>query len=206
MKVLRYLLLALAAVIPFGGFAAETASQAIARVAKTVNDAASLAVKLKITSAGETSDLSMTISRQRFALSSGVIKVWYDGTTQWTYAEKSRELNISEPTAEELLECNPFAILNHYATAYNVRSLKSEQKGITTLELTPKAKSGSSIRRTVVSINSSTHLPTKMIMTMSNGKVLNISITSITKGNALPASTFVYNKQKFPASEVVDLR
>ncbi|MDO4320750.1 MAG: LolA-like putative outer membrane lipoprotein chaperone [Bacteroidales bacterium] len=202
-KVLIILLPALFALGPQAR-AAESATSLLARCAAKVNKSASIDAKFYLTIGQDRYDCHMTIAKQKFTMSTPQMHVWYDGKTQWTYAIESAELSITEPTADELLESNPFAILNHYAKAYTCRLLAAED-GMKRVELAAKSKSAS-VRKAVVTINPKTDLPVKVVMTLSNGRVIAATVTGITTGSAKPASTFIYNKSKFPAKEIIDLR
>lgn len=191
-------------ILIFSGLAANAASAAdlMARCAKALNDAPSLQVNFSLSVGQNTSACSMTIARQRFSLKSPDMMVWYDGATQWTYITSDRELSITEPTAEELMECNPFAIVNHYAKYYNVRAIQGKAN---TVELSPK-QSGASIRRATVTINPDNNLPAAINVTLANGHTFSVKVTSISRGGNIPQSSFVYNKSSHPAATINDLR
>ena len=196
---LTLILIALAAL---SASAASSAEQLMARCAKAVNDAPSLTVAVTLSAGQSTSSCTMIIARQRFTLQSPEMTVWYDGSTQWTYIASDRELSITEPTPDELLECNPFAIVNYYSQLYNVRTVAGSANIV---ELTPK-RAGTSIRRATVTINPDTSLPAAINATLANGHTFSVKVISATRGGNLPASTFIYNKTTHPAVITNDLR
>jgi len=187
---------------PVGVHAAETATQILSKCAAKVNNAPSLTLKFRLEYNGEHSDCTMTLAKQKYRLSASKMEVWYDGITQWTYTTENKELSITEPTPDELLECNPFAILNGFNKIYNCRRLKGQGYQI---ELTPKVK-GSTVKKAVVSIDAKTYIPSKLIVTMSNGHTFSAIVKSSDIGKTVPASTFIYNKAKYPAKTTIDLR
>ncbi len=199
---LSFLIILAILMSPSAASAAETAAQILAKCATKVNNAPALTVKFRLTFGNGHSDCTMTMAKEKYRLSSKEMEVWYDGSTMWTYSTASKELSITDPTDDELLECNPFAILNGVTKVYNAHRLKGQSYEI---ELTAKAK-GSTIRKAVVSINPKTYLPTKLVVTLSNGRTFSAAVTSSAVGKAVPASTFIYNKSKFPAKETIDLR
>lgn len=188
--------------LPAASHAVETASQIIAKCAARVTDAPSLKFKFTLQYGDRTSPCDITIAKQRYRMSSPEMEVWYDGSTQWTYASAQKELSITEPTADELLECNPFAILNHYSKAYNCRRLSDKELKI---EMTAKS-AVTTVRRAVIDIDPATYLPEKMIVTLSNGHTFTATVGSAVAGKALASSYFTYDKAKYPAVETVDLR
>lgn len=63
------------------------------------------------------------LSGASFVFHTPQMSVWYDGKTQWTFLNSSKEVSITEPTAEELSASTPFAILNSYHESYKARRL-----------------------------------------------------------------------------------
>ena len=63
----------------------------------------------------------------RFYLNSGGIQSWFDGTTQWSYLESSEEVNVSNPTPEELQTINPYALLSIYKSGYNYKVYRDQK-------------------------------------------------------------------------------
>lgn len=63
---------------------------------------------------GGTGNGTLLLKGNRFYLNSGGIQSWFDGTTQWSYLESSEEVNVSNPTPEELQTINPYALLSIY--------------------------------------------------------------------------------------------
>lgn len=181
-----------------------SAAQVLDKCAAKINAAPSLTARFTLAAGNDRYACDMTISKQRFHLKMPQMEVWYDGSTQWAYGVASQELSVSEPTADELLESNPFAILNHYSKAYNCRMLKSEGNR-TVVELVPKVPAASSLRKAVVAIDSKTWLPSKITVTLSNGRTFTATIGSITQGRQLPQSRFTFDK-KLKVAETIDLR
>lgn len=147
---------------------------------------------------------SATMAGAKIAMTTPQMCVWYDGTTQWTYITASRELNISEPDAAELLATNPFAILSAGSGEYSCKKL-ADASGKTRLELTP-ADTSAGIAKIQVSVNRSTGWPSDIKVTFTDGRTISLKVDKISAGKAKPASTFRYNKAAYPASEIIDLR
>lgn len=195
-------LLILAAMCSFSASAVDTAEQILQRCADKINKAPSITIKFTLNYGESRSDCQLILSREKYRLSSKDVEVWYDGETQWSYSAADKEVTITDPTPDELLECNPFAIINNYKTAYTFRRLSGEKDEI---ELTAKSKM-SNIRRAVITVNASTGLPSKLIVTMANGRTFTANVSSAVEGKTLPGSTFIYNKVQFPAKTIIDLR
>ncbi len=186
----------------FNANAAENATQILSRCANAVNNAESFEIKFTLKTGNQSSDFEMLISHEKFKLESKDVAVWYNGVTQWTYIKSNQELSITDPTADELMECNPFAILNFYSKKYNARRLAGTGNNI---EMTSK-DSNSTIRKAVITIDSKTYLPTKLNVTLSNGRTMSAVISSIVRGKRQAATAFTYDKTKYPSLETIDLR
>lgn len=147
---------------------------------------------------------SATMSADKYFMTTPVLTVWYDGRTQWTFLKSSGEVSITEPTVEELMASNPFAILSSPADYYKVRMLGDSQ-GCKRVELTPKSKM-SGISKIVVSVRPSTNYPAAITVSFDDGRSVDVVIDNMTSGNAKPLSTFRYDAKRFPATEIIDLR
>ena len=142
----------------------------------------------------------------RFYLNSGGIQSWFDGTTQWSYLESSEEVNVSNPTPEELQTINPYALLSIYKSGYNykytgIKSRNSKQ-GFEVI-LTPENK------QDITSITlfvSQTYQPLYIKVEQSNKSANEIIVTSYQTNQPLDNATFKFDKKKFPNAEVIDLR
>ena len=55
---------------------------------------------------------------EKFHLDCDGIKTWFDGKTQWSYVEENEEVNITEPTRDELMEINPYLLFQSYDKGY----------------------------------------------------------------------------------------
>ena len=145
---------------------------------------------------GGTSNGTLLLKGNRFYLNSGGIQSWFDGTTQWSYLESSEEVNVSNPTPEELQTINPYALLSIYKSGYNYKytGIKSRngKQGFEVI-LTPENK------QDITSI-------TLLKVEQSNKSANEIIVTSYQTTQPLDNATFKFDKKKFPNAEVIDLR
>ena len=75
----------------------------------------------------------------KFVLETPGMKTWFDGTTQWTYLEVNEEVNVSTPTAAELQQINPYALMESYRTGYDL-TLTANHQAKSFYEITLKAQ------------------------------------------------------------------
>lgn len=154
------------------------------------------------TQGGQMSKGTFTISGNRFAIDSPEAKVWYDGQTQWTWSSASGEVNITEPTIEEIAQVNPYAIINSLRSRYKARYLGNPSQR--TVVLTPSMPDPTVMRAEITFGADS--FPSRMKLRMSSGEDLAIRITSVKTGGELPVTTFRFVPSKAPGAEIIDLR
>lgn len=184
--------------------AAQNATQILDKAAANARSAKSLKAAYTIIADGHKQSGTLTIAGDRFIISSPQISSWYDGKTQWTYSTQTGEVNITEPTPEELQQVNPFAIISSFRKLYKASLLKSAagEHRISLTALNPKTD----IKSVVLTLNSSSLYPTDIELTMSNKRKVDIKVNSVSAGLAIPVADFRFDPKKHPGIPVVDLR
>lgn len=185
--------------LPFGICASSPLDATLAKI----NTTKSVSVTFHYNSANAKVPGTLVMQQNRYKASSGNFSVWYDGKTMWVYNAKTKEVNISEPNAEELAQSNPFVILSSASTAYTVKKL-TPANGLSRVMLTPKTKN-TGILRATVSIGRDSW-PKGIDVEFSSGDTMNFVVTKITPGKQLGASTFKFDPKKYAVSETIDLR
>lgn len=101
---------------------------------------------------------SITMCGDRFRLRLFDIQAAYDGHTLYMYAEETDELTLSTPTADELLEANPFLYAKALAAKCNVTERAADDGRTTLVTLTPKDAS-QGITRVTIRVRTADGLP-----------------------------------------------
>lgn len=198
----------LIALIAFGLPAtAETMSgrQIIDRTAEKISKSKAVTVNYTATSPDGTTDGSITIKGDRFYLKSAPMTIWYDGRTQWTYSPSAGEVNVTEPTPDELAQINPLVIISTLRNSYEARTLAAP-KGSLRVELTPRDKKNADITKAVITVNQATMLPREIALDLRSGTPLKLTVNSADTTTDYPITTFTFTKAKCPQAEVIDLR
>ena len=188
--------------------AAIPAREAVTRIARYLTDSRSATVRYTPSTDGDAQPSQIIcIMGDKFKINSKEMAVWYDGKTQWTYIARNKEVNVTEPTPEELAEINPLLILGTLQSHYQATYLKSDSQN-PILELTPKPGSEGAlpIAKLIIKYNATDFSPVDLKVEFDAGNSLDIHVTSVTKGINYPPSTFVFKKELFPGAEIVDLR
>ena len=68
---------------------------------------------------------SIRLKGDKFLLETEGVTTWFDGRTQWSYLASSDEVNVSEPTLEELQSINPYSWLSLYKQDYKLKVAKT---------------------------------------------------------------------------------
>ncbi len=207
----RYLaILPLVLLCALAAAAADTAASLLEKCAGKLFGPPAVSARFTLrTVQGEELTGTVVMARESFRLSSPELKIWFDGRTQWTAMAALKEVNVTEPMAEELLSSNPFAIISGYAGRYNARLLpvaKGAAAGVREVELTPRNAATSDIRRAVVAIDTRTHWPRRIVVTMASGATASAAVSDCRTLAQQPRSTFTFKAADLPGYEVVDLR
>lgn len=184
--------------------ATPTAAQLLAQAVEQIKKSPSLQATFRASTSDGSAQGSILLSGNRFKLDTDEFTTWFDGRTQWAYSPRTGEVNISEPTFEELAQINPFAVIGSLKDGYNARRVNAP-KGSDRLELTPKHKGGD-YSKVTLTLNAATHYPSAIEIVATDGARINIAVTSVKAGKMPDASTFRFNRSLYPRAEIVDLR
>ena len=147
---------------------------------------------------GGTGNGTLLLKGNQFYLNSGGIQSWFDGKTQWSYLESSEEVNVSNPTPEELQTINPYALLSIYKNGYNYKyagtKSRNGKQGFEVI-LTPENK------QDITSITlfvSQTYQPLYIKVEQNNKSANEIIVTSYQTNQPLDNATFKFDKKEIP--------
>lgn len=200
---LLYIIFAILTLGCINAKAAPTATSILDKTAATFTRPASVTVKFKMAGA-DNGQGTLTMSHDKFALKTAGISIWYNGKTQWALQHKTHEVNLTEPTPDELVESNPFALISSYKANYNV-SLLNSTKDYYHIQLSAKRRHAQ-IKRAVLTVSRTNHALKSIDATLSDNSTLTVHVTSFTPGKALPANTFEFNKSSHRGVKLIDLR
>lgn len=148
------------------------------------------------------------IKGNMFKLSMEDMDIWFDGKTQWVLMKGVNEVNISNPTNEELATISPLALLNTYKSSYSLQNAKSATvngSAVHEVAMTPTLKS-SDIKQLTVSIDKKNNTLVQVKTSMKNGMNSIINISNYNANNNFSDLIFKFDKAKYPKAEIIDLR
>lgn len=152
---------------------------------------------------------TIQLKGEKFVLKTSEVITWFDGTTQWSYVMKNDEVNVSNPTQEELQQINPYTFLYMYQKgfSYKLGTVKTFQgKAVWEVILTAKNKK-QELERITLYVTKDAYEPL-FILLKQRGQPTSNEITVMSYQTRLnyPDSVFTFDKKQYPNAEVIDLR
>lgn len=197
----RYIIFILS-ILPLFVYAQNSvkAKEILDKTAMTLQNGAGIEATFHGTQSG-----TIIMDGEKFHLDCDEIKTWFDGKTQWSYVEENEEVNITEPTRDELMEINPYLLFQSYDKGYGY-----QYKGFNTLKgikgyeikLIPE-ESG---RPNITLVISDQYIPMYMILEQDKNHSFEFSVSSYQINQKYDKETFRFNPQKYPHAEIIDLR
>lgn len=184
--------------------AAPSAAKVVSQAVQKLKSEKSVEAEFTVRSGNNSTNGSITIANRMFTLKSPDGSTWYDGKNLWSYSPSTNEVNLSEPTPQELAEINPFSFIATLQSAYTYRLLQSPA-GTRCVEFNLKKNENLNITKAVITFDDTTHFPKKIVLTIDR-RVLTVTVTKISSGQTLPVSLFKFSADKYPGAEVIDLR
>ena len=182
----------------------QTAMKVLDQAATKFKTAGSLTIGYTFSMNGQQGSGTIQMSGQKFRNDLGDHIVWFDGKTMWTLVKANEEVNVTEPTAQEISAMNPYAFVSMYKNGYSASFGKSTNQ-YHEIILTPTTKKGGA-KKILLRLAKSSLQPTYVSMTAADGNVVNINVTSFKSGAKFGDSTFRFHPKSYPNVEVVDLR
>lgn len=145
----------------------------------------------------------LLLKGKKFYLNNSQVQCWYDGTTLWSYVDGTNEVNISEPTPEELHGINPYYLLARYKMDFDYKYQGETDKKIHEIALTPKQSGEGLMYRVMIS---DSYEPKGIVVEQNGSTVSDIRIQSFDVKQKLKDNMFRFNKTLFPNIEVIDMR
>lgn len=149
---------------------------------------------------------TIRVQGNRFQIDSDQMSTWFDGTTQWSLLAGSNEVNLTNPTPEEIQQINPYTFVDLYKNGYRLSVSDATYQGKSCYEVRMVApRRGSSISEMRVTIDRSSYLP-HSIRVREGTDWTRIRVKSLATGKHWADSVFRFDSKKYPGIEVIDLR
>lgn len=182
----------------------------LSKVTKNLESMKSMKANFKITikdgkgkSRGSKSGKVM-VKGDKFVVKIGGQEIYTDATNIWTYLKESNEVQVTEFDDNDGAFSPSKLFTNFYDKEYAYKYLFS-QGGVIRIGLIPLKKSVQ-YEKIVLKINEKTNLITGGRVYDKNGNVYSYSVYDYVKNPRILDKEFVFNKNKYPKVEVIDLR
>lgn len=191
----------------------KQAKEILDKASSTLKKAGGIKAEFNITAFGRNGKKTASekgnirIKGPNFILETSSSVSWFDGHTQWSYLIASDEVNISNPTSEELQSINPYSLLNIYRQGYDyklggIKTINGKD-GYEVILIPTDSKQN--IAKIVLFITK-TYQPFYINIEQRDGSKSEIIVTSYQTGQSYPDSLFKFDKKKYPNTEIIDLR
>ncbi len=148
----------------------------------------------------------MLLQDMKYQLDTPEMMTWYNGFTQWTLIPENKEVNITNPTAEEIQAVHPYSFLSLYKSGYDVevKDATLRNQAVYEVHLTAQKKD-MPIQELYVDVRKSDYA--LYCLRVRQGKDWNrISLQTIQGGLKFSDADFTFPKKKYPDYEIIDLR
>ena len=180
--------------------------QLLDRVSETFRQAGGVEIVFEIRASEGTSEGRIRLKGEKFRLDTEGVTTWFDGQTQWTYLDASDEVNVSEPTAEELQSINPYAWLSLYKNGYTLKMGEQADPRLHKVVMTASRR-GSELQCLILYIDKQTLRPAKLsLVRRGDREAVIVLVKAYRTGQAYEDTFFTFDKHAYPTVEVIDLR
>lgn len=181
--------------------AADDAVKVLDKASAAFTKAGNVKIGFTATVNGSAASGNICLSGKKFYLNAGGVITWFDGKTLWNYVVNNEEVNVSYPSAKEVARMNPYSFLSLYKKGYKCTMGKSTASEY---EVILSGQKSSEFTRVVVRLSKKSYQPT--YIKMESKTSMEIKVSSYQTNQKFAASTFTFDKKKYPNVEVIDLR
>lgn len=147
----------------------------------------------------------VVVKGNQFYFDSEELSLWFNGTTQWVYFKKTREVNISTPTADELAQTNPMMVVSGYLSRFNSRLINQADVHYHTIEMLPKNEQ-EKFEKLIVKFHKKDKMLQSIRLQEKTPVTYEIIITNYQKDASVHAKMFIFDASKFEGVILNDLR
>lgn len=167
-----------------------------------------ITVEFNMTNERGTQKGSLDMLDKKFHSTLDGYETWYDGTNLWTYLSNNQEVNLSEPSEEQLSKINPYYFLDMYKKGYSV-SRGDDTPKYNEIVLTARKKK-TSILKVVLRVSKTDNNLQYLKVFQPRNRFTEISVVSYKTGQVknkkFTDNTFKFDQKKYPNADIIDLR
>lgn len=200
----KYIITLFALIISTSVCNAQSVTEIMNKVLEKFNTSKTMSADFAIVSPDFNVNGTIVMNGKKFRIQSKDYICWYDGVTQWVYTTVTNEVNILEPSKEELESNNPYLAIMRYNTKYKP-SLVSQTDNSYVVKLTSR-NPYVDMSNICLTITKNTYKIVKAVITMIDETTQTVSFSDY-KAENLPTSVFVFDNKMVPqGTPLIDLR
>lgn len=184
------------------------AKEVLEQAARNFKEAGGIKAAFTVRTSEGASTGTICLKGDKFLLEAEGTTTWFDGHTQWSYLASSEEVNVSEPTPEELQSINPYVFLSLDERGYKLKLGKmdnAQDQSLYKLVFTATGRK-QDLQCVILYVAKDSFRPVRVSMAQRGGETVVIIINSYRTGQVYPDSFFVFDKKAYPTAEIIDLR
>lgn len=183
---------------------AQDANGILNRVIEAYDNSKGIEASYSMTYDKTTDYGSIDMEGEKFRILSEDLKCWFDGKTQWAYSTMTDEVNVTEPTVDELQMSNPYIALKVFKDN-SQNSVVITQDGSYLLSLIPVEEGD--IKLIQLFIDKNKYQITKAVFSMVDNSMYTITVNNYVTGKKFSSKIFKYDSKYVPkGTQIVDLR
>lgn len=183
---------------------AQDANGILNRVIEAYDNSKGIEASYSMTYDKTTDYGSIDMEGEKFRILSEDLKCWFDGKTQWAYSTMTDEVNVTEPTVDELQMSNPYIALKTFKDN-SQNSVVITQDGSYLLSLIPVEEGD--IKLIQLFIDKNKYQITKAVFSMVDNSMYTITVNNYVTGKKFSSKIFKYDSKYVPkGTQIVDLR
>ena len=152
---------------------------------------------------------TIQLNGEKFVLKTSDMVTWFDGKTQWSYVAKNDEVNVSNPTQEELQQINPYTFLYIYQKgfSYKLGTAKTFRgKAVWEVILTAKDRK-QELERITLYVTKDAYEPLYILLQQRGQQTRSeITVTNYLTWQNYADTVFAFDRKQYPSAEIIDLR
>ena len=143
---------------------------------------------------------------EKYALITDQMKLWCDGTTQWSYISQNNEIYISEPNADDARAFSPVHIMQLYKEGFRCEQyMAGTNDKVNAVKMTAVTRDNE-IRKAIITINKQSGLPVMLKVSYENGSSADIKVDSYISKCKFAVKEFRCRTKEYRGAEIVDMR
>jgi len=133
------------------------------------------------------------------------LSFWFNGTTQWVYFKETREVNITTPTADELVQTNPMMAISGYSSKFTLQLINQVDVHHYTIKMTPKNKQ-ENFERLIVKFHKKDNMLQSVKLQDETPTIHEFIVTNYRQDASIHGKMFIFDASKFEGAILNDLR